>query len=61
MQREISLYNRVKRNNLDYFNSTVTLMDIFDQLYSSNNFTHVTPGQTFGKPPLSIYILNYTG
>ncbi|MGD0202779.1 MAG: glycosyltransferase family 39 protein [Candidatus Bathyarchaeia archaeon] len=48
-------------NNLDYFNSTVTLMDIYAQLYSSNNFTHVTPEQTFGKPPLSIYILNYTG
>jgi len=48
-------------NNLAYFNSTVTLMDIFAQLYSSNNFTHITPQQTFGQPPNSIYILNFTG
>ena len=48
-------------NHLDYFNSTVTLMDIYAQLYSSNNFTHITPEQTFGQSPLSIYILNYTG
>jgi asparagine N-glycosylation enzyme membrane subunit Stt3 len=48
-------------NHLDYFNSTVTLMDIYAQLYSSNNFTHITPDQTFGQSPLRIYILNYTG
>jgi 4-amino-4-deoxy-L-arabinose transferase-like glycosyltransferase len=48
-------------NNLAYFNSTVTLMDVFTQLYSSNNFTHITPQQTFGQPPNSIYILNFTG
>jgi hypothetical protein len=48
-------------NNLAYFNSTVTLMNIFAQLYSSNNFTHITPQQTFGRPPNSIYILNFTG
>ena len=48
-------------NNLAYFNSTVTLMDIYTQLYNSGNFTHVAPEQTFGNTPLSIYILNYTG
>ena len=48
-------------NHLDYFNSTVTLMDIFNQLYNSNNFTHVTPEQTFGESPNCIYILNFTG
>ena len=48
-------------NHLDYFNSTVTLMDIYAQLYSSNNFTNITPEQTFGQTPLSIYVLNYTG
>jgi len=48
-------------NNLAYFNSTVTLMDIFAQLYGSNNFTHITPQQTFGQSPNSIYILNFTG
>jgi 4-amino-4-deoxy-L-arabinose transferase-like glycosyltransferase len=47
-------------NNLDYFNSTVTLMDVFEQLYKSNNFTQITPEQTFGKTPNSIYILNFT-
>jgi hypothetical protein len=48
-------------NNLAYFNSAITLMDIYTQLYNSGNFTHVTPEQTFGNAPLSIYILNYTG
>jgi hypothetical protein len=48
-------------NHLDYFNSTVTLMDIYAQLYGSNNFTYITPEQTFGQSPLSIYVLNYTG
>ena len=48
-------------NNLAYFNSTVTLMDVFAQLYGSNNFTHITPQQTFGQPPNCIYVLNFTG
>ncbi len=48
-------------NHLDYFNSTVTLMDIYAQLYSSNSFTHLMPEQTFGQSPRSIYILNFTG
>ncbi len=48
-------------NHLDYFNGTTTLMDIYAQLYNSNNFTHVTPEQTFGYSPRRIYILNFTG
>ncbi len=48
-------------NHIDYFNSTVTLMDIYAQINSSGNFTSATPEQTFGHTPLSIYILNYTG
>ena len=48
-------------NNLDYFNSKVTLMDVFAQLYNSNNFTYVTPEQTFGQSPNCIYVLNFTG
>jgi len=48
-------------NHLDYFNSAVTLMDIYTQLYRSNNFTHVTPEQTFGQSPIRIFILNFTG
>jgi len=48
-------------NHLDYFSSTVTLMDIYAQLYRSNNFTQVTPNQTFGQSPRNIFILNFTG
>lgn len=48
-------------NNLAYFNSNVTLMDIYTQLSSSNNFTQITLQQTFGQPPRSIYVLNFTG
>ena len=55
------LLTEYRGNHIDYFNSTVTLMDIFDQLYNSNNFTHVSPEQTFGESPNCIYILNFTG
>jgi 4-amino-4-deoxy-L-arabinose transferase-like glycosyltransferase len=48
-------------NAISYFNSTVTLMDIYAQIYESKNFTQVTPGQTFGKFPRCICILNFTG
>jgi asparagine N-glycosylation enzyme membrane subunit Stt3 len=48
-------------NNVAYFNSNVTLMDIYAQLSSSHNFTQITPEQTFGQPPRSIYVLNFTG
>jgi hypothetical protein len=46
-------------NTISYFNST--LMDIYAQLYNSNNFTQVTPEQTFGEFPRCICILNFTG
>ena len=48
-------------NNVSWFNSTLTLMDIYAQLYNSGNFTQITPEQTFGQSPRSIYILNFTG
>lgn len=48
-------------DNLDYFNSTVTLMDIYSALYNSDNFTQITPQQTFGHGYQSIYLLNFTG
>ena len=48
-------------NSVSYFNSTLTLMDIYTQIYNSGNFTQITPQQTFGQLPRRIFILNFTG
>jgi hypothetical protein len=44
-----------------YFNTTLNPMEIYLQLYASNNFTGITPEQTFGANPRRILILNFTG
>jgi 4-amino-4-deoxy-L-arabinose transferase-like glycosyltransferase len=44
-----------------YFNTTLNLVQIYEQLYDSNNFTKITPEQTFGSDPRRILILNFTG
>lgn len=48
-------------NSVSYFNSTLTLMDIYAQIYNSGNFTQIAPQQTFGQSPRRIFILNFTG
>ena len=44
-----------------YFNTTLNLQQIYRQLDNSNNFTKITPEQTFGSDPRRIFILNFTG
>jgi hypothetical protein len=44
-----------------YFSTTLNLMQIYTQLYSSGNFSKMIPQETFGSDPRRIMILNYTG
>ena len=44
-----------------YFNTTMSLVDIYTQIYDSKNFTGITPEATFGANPRRILILNFTG
>ena len=44
-----------------YFNTTMSLVDVFTQIYDSKNFTEITPEATFGVNPRRILVLNFTG
>jgi hypothetical protein len=44
-----------------YFNTTLTLVDIYILLYNSKNFTGITPGETFGQQPRRVLLLEFIG
>ena len=44
-----------------YFNTTLNLQQIYEQLYASGNFSHITDEATFGSNPRRIFILTFTG
>ena len=44
-----------------YFNTTLNLQQIYEQLYNSGNFSKISPEATFGANPRRIFILNFTG
>ena len=44
-----------------YFNTTLTLVDIYIQIYDSKNFTGITPQETFGQQPRRILLIEFTG
>ncbi|MCL5877552.1 MAG: glycosyltransferase family 39 protein [Candidatus Bathyarchaeota archaeon] len=44
-----------------YYNTTLNLQQVYQQLYASGNFTHITENATFGENPRRIFILEYTG
>jgi hypothetical protein len=44
-----------------YYNSTINLQQIYEQLYASGNFTHISSNATFGENPRRIFVLNFTG
>ena len=44
-----------------YYNTTLSLQQIYMQLYDSGNFTHITNEATFGTNPRRIFILTFTG
>jgi 4-amino-4-deoxy-L-arabinose transferase-like glycosyltransferase len=44
-----------------YFNTTLTLVDIYIQLYNSKNFTGITPEETFGQAPRRVLLIEFIG
>jgi 4-amino-4-deoxy-L-arabinose transferase-like glycosyltransferase len=44
-----------------YYNSNLTLQDIFEQIYASGNFTQISEQATFGANPRRIFVLTYLG
>jgi hypothetical protein len=44
-----------------YFNTTLNLQQIYEQIYASGNFSRISPEATFGQNPRRILVLNFTG
>ena len=44
-----------------YFNTTLTLQQIYRDLYDSGNFTHISSDATFGQNPRRIFIIEFIG
>jgi len=44
-----------------YFNTTLNLQQIYQQLYNSGNFTHISNEATFGANPRRIFVLEFIG
>ncbi len=44
-----------------YYNTTLNLQQIYQQLYTSGNFTHISDNATFGANPRRIFILTFIG
>jgi 4-amino-4-deoxy-L-arabinose transferase-like glycosyltransferase len=44
-----------------YYNTTLNLQQIYQQLYASGNFTHISDNATFGANPRRIFILTFIG
>ncbi len=44
-----------------YFNTTLNLQQIYEQIYASGNFSGISNQATFGTNPRRILILNFTG
>jgi predicted membrane-bound mannosyltransferase len=44
-----------------YFNTTLNLQQIYQQLYTSGNFTHISDNATFGENPRRIFVLEFIG
>jgi 4-amino-4-deoxy-L-arabinose transferase-like glycosyltransferase len=44
-----------------YYNTDLSFHQVYEQLYVSGNFTHITDEHTFGVSPRRIFVLNFTG
>ncbi|MGD0449486.1 MAG: glycosyltransferase family 39 protein [Candidatus Bathyarchaeia archaeon] len=44
-----------------YFNTTLNLHQVYEQIYYSGNFSGISDQATFGANPRRIFILNFTG
>ncbi len=44
-----------------YYNTTLNLQQVYQQLYASGNFTHISDNATFGQNPRRIFVLQFVG
>jgi 4-amino-4-deoxy-L-arabinose transferase-like glycosyltransferase len=44
-----------------YFNTSLNAQQVFEQLYNSGNFTHISANATFGENPRRIFVLEFIG
>jgi 4-amino-4-deoxy-L-arabinose transferase-like glycosyltransferase len=44
-----------------YYNTTLNLQQIYQQLYTSGNFTHISDNATFGSNPRRVFVLTFIG
>jgi len=44
-----------------YFNTTLSLVDIYIQIYASKAFSEISPQMTFGETPRRVIVLTFIG
>jgi len=55
------LFTYEQGGTFPYYNTTLTPQQVFEQLYASGNFTHISDQTTFGSNPRRIFVLNFIG
>ncbi len=55
------LFTYENGGTVPYYNTTLNLQQIYEQLYASGNFTHISDEATFGENPRRIFVLTFTG
>ena len=55
------LFTYENGGTVPYYNTTLNLREIYEQLYESGNFTHISNEATFGVNPRRIFVLTFTG
>jgi 4-amino-4-deoxy-L-arabinose transferase-like glycosyltransferase len=55
------LFTYEEGGTVPYYNTTLNLQQIYEQLYASGNFSEITQEATFGRNPRRILILTFLG
>jgi 4-amino-4-deoxy-L-arabinose transferase-like glycosyltransferase len=55
------LFTYEQGGTFPYYNTTVNPQQVFEQLYASGNFSHISDETTFGSNPRRIFILTFEG
>jgi hypothetical protein len=55
------LFTYEEGGTVPYYNTTLNLQQIYEQLYASGNFSQITQEATFGANPRRILILTFLG
>jgi hypothetical protein len=55
------LFTYEQGGTFPYYNTTLTPQQVFEQLYASGNFTHISDETTFGSNPRRIFVLAFIG